>query len=180
MGKYYYNGVLLPEIPANKLAAYPYCWIRNDGANACYNLVFSATPWYYFVEATTGEPRLSKGTAAFIPYYSLAFDGYESAESWGFPTESMNDFGLASNRTVLWSNHDMPNGSADATEIYFYASEPVAEGDVPQPITDYRISSTRLKAIADQVRRLGNVEGKLTPAQMVTTLMGIATGSAEG
>ena len=117
--KYSYNGVVLPEIPAGMLAQYPYCWIRNDGANSKYNLVFSKTPWYY-----TGT-NLSKGTSENIPYYSISFSGHENAETWGTAEYSSYEFGLASNRTVLWSNHDIPNGSATATEIYFNGSEPV-------------------------------------------------------
>ena len=117
--KYYYNGVLLPELPPYVLAEYPYCWIRNDGANAKYNLVFSKTPWYYI------GTNLSKGTSENIPYYSISFSGHENAETWGNAEYSSYEFGLASNRTVLWSNHDIPNGSATATEIYFEGSEPV-------------------------------------------------------
>ena len=118
--KYSYNGVVLPEIPADVLEEYPYCWIRNDGANSKYNLIFAATPWYY------NGTNLTKGnTSASIPYYSISFSGYESAETWGTAEYSSYEFGLASNRTVLWSNHDIPNGSATATEIYFEGSEPV-------------------------------------------------------
>lgn len=120
MAKYYYNGVLLPEIPADVLAEYPYCWIRNDGANSNYNLVFASTPWYY------NGANLTKGNTYYsIPYYSIPFSGYENAETWGSAAYSSNEFGLASNRTVLWANHDIPNGSATSTTIYFYGSDPV-------------------------------------------------------
>lgn len=122
MARYYYNGVLLPEIPADVLEEYPYCWIRNDGANAKYNLVFAATPWYY-----NGINHTKGNTSARIPYYSISFSGYENAETWGTAEYSSYEFGLASNRTVMWSNHDIPNGSATSTTIYFYGSEPVPE-----------------------------------------------------
>lgn len=40
----------------------------------------------------------------------------------------------------------------------------------------YRISGERLKGIADQARRLGNMSGELTPAQIENTLKGVTTG----
>ena len=119
MAKFYYNGVLLPEIPSDVLANYPYCWIRYDGANSKYNLIFSKTPWFY-----TGT-NLSKGTSDNSPYYSIGFSEQESATTWGTATNSTLEFGLATNRTVLWSNHNIPNGSATSPNIYFYGSEPI-------------------------------------------------------
>lgn len=114
-----YNGVRLPKIPEDVLANYPYAWIRNDGANGNYNLVVSKTPWYY------SGANLTKGTGDSIPYYSIPISGYLSATDWGSPAQSNTEFGLASNRTVLWSNHDIPDGSATSTNIYFAGSEPV-------------------------------------------------------
>lgn len=40
----------------------------------------------------------------------------------------------------------------------------------------YRISGERLKGIADQARRLGEIEGELTPGQIVQTLEAVTTG----
>ena len=117
--KYSYNGVVLPEIPADVLASYPYVWIRNDVANSKYDMVFSDTPWFY------NGSGLNDSTSGDIPYYSINFTGYENATEWKYADKSHNTFGLSSNRIVLWSNHDIPKGSADATEIYFEGSEPV-------------------------------------------------------
>lgn len=117
--KYSYNGVVLPEIPADVLASYSYVWIRNDVANSKYDMVFSDTPWFY-----TGS-GLNDSTSGDIPYYSINFTGYENATEWEYTDKYHNVFALSSNRIVLWSNHDIPNGSADATEIYFEGSEPV-------------------------------------------------------
>ena len=40
----------------------------------------------------------------------------------------------------------------------------------------YRISKTRLKGIADQARRLGEIQGTLTPKQIQQTLEGVTGG----
>ena len=117
----YYNGVKLPEIPADVLAEYPYAWIRKDDANGNYNLVFGKQPWYY-----DAEPVLICGDKSSLPYYSIAISSYLTATEWtNLKDGGGTNFGLAANRTVLWSNHDIPNGSATATEIYFKGSNPV-------------------------------------------------------
>ena len=117
----YYNGVKLPEIPTDVLAEYPYVWIRKDDANGNYNLVFGKQPWYY-----NAESALVCGDTVSLPYYSIVISSYLTATEWTYTKDaSGSNFGLATNRTVLWSNHDIPNGSATATEIYFKGSDPV-------------------------------------------------------
>lgn len=127
MAKCYYNGILLPEIPADVLASYPYCWIRDNGATGNYDLVVAPNIWYH------NSDRLSKSVAGTYPYYSISKSAYLTYEYWPFNANSDLDFGLDSSRTVLWANFDVPEGSATATEIYFSGSEPIPEGsDVPE------------------------------------------------
>lgn len=117
----FYNGVRLPKIPEDVLAQYPYAWIRNDGANGNYNLVFGKQPWYF-----DPQPVLVCGDNSSLPYYSIPISSYSTATEWTNQKDAGgSNFGLASNRTVLWSNHDIPNGSATATDIYFYGHEPI-------------------------------------------------------
>ena len=119
--KCYYNDVLLPGIPDEMLARYPYAWIRKDDANGNYNLVFGRESWYY-----DPKPVLICQDITSLPYYSIPITSSADATEWNFTEEAGGtNFGLATNRTVLWSNHDIPNGSATATEIYFEGSEPV-------------------------------------------------------
>lgn len=109
--------VKLPPIPMDFLAQYPYAWIRNDGANGNYNLVFGKQPWYFDPSSV-----LVCGDKSSLPYYSIPIASASTATAWTYTKDAGGtNFGLASNRTVLWSNHDIPNGSADATEIYFKA-----------------------------------------------------------
>lgn len=156
MAKYYYNGVLLPEIPQDVLAECPYCWI-NSSIPALYA---SSHPWYH----VSGDLMLP--VTAENRKYTLSSTG----EEWSL-YNTWNDKGQFS-AAVTWSNYDIPNGSATSTEIYFKGSEPIPENHTPAE-TYYQISSTRLIGIADQVRRLTNTENLLSPANMEAILQGV-------
>ena len=63
---------------------------------------------------------LDSGLAYGLRYKAIAGS---DAENWehitAYTSYSVND----STAKVLWSNHDIPNGSATATDIYFYGSK---------------------------------------------------------
>lgn len=119
--KYYYNGVLLPEIPPYVLAQYPYAWIRKHTTNDQYQLLLAAYPWYY----NSGGVYCSGGESVTEPWYNITISTAETATVWTFNKNTTGYFTVDDARPVLWSNHDIPNGSATATEIYFEGSEPV-------------------------------------------------------
>ena len=121
--KYYYNGVLLPEIPADVLAQYPYAWIRKNTTTGYYNLILTALQPYLYTDGTS--IAYGSGTSTTCVSYNIAISSAESATVWTYANTEDTWQGLDSARTVLWSNHDIPNGSATATEIYFEGSEPV-------------------------------------------------------
>ena len=121
--KYYYNGVLLPEIPADVLAQYPYAWIRKNTTTGYYNLILTALQPYLYTDGTS--IAYGSGTSTTCVSYNIAISSAESATVWAYANTEDTWQGLDSARTVLWSNHDIPNGSATATEIYFEGSEPV-------------------------------------------------------
>lgn len=116
--KYLYNGVLLPSIP--KLVDYPYCWIRKNITSGNYDLVYAAHRWYY---KTGGAYCSVDGSTE--QFYIVPISNADSAEGWTFNKTTTSYFTLDTNRTVLWSNHDIPNGSATATAIYFEGTEPI-------------------------------------------------------
>lgn len=126
--KYYthflYNGVRLPRIPDSVLASYPYAWIRNNTTSGYYDLMLSDVPFYYLPsDAGVKEGNLVVGK----PWYRVLITTAETVTAWENNTSNntFSGWGIDSARTVLWSNHDIPNGPADATEIYFAGSEPV-------------------------------------------------------
>ncbi len=57
-------------------------------------------------------------------------------------------------------------------------SNATSASSAPSEETYYQIGSTRLKGFADQARRLGNVSGELTPAQIEETLNGVTVGGS--
>ena len=120
--KYYYNGVLLPELPADVLAQYPYAWIRNNTRTGYYDLCLSSSLWYASDADTISTD--SYNTTG-IQWYRVTKSAPEEVWVFNQAWTSSGGFGNESDRHIMWSNHDIPNGSATATEIYFEGSEPV-------------------------------------------------------
>lgn len=115
---FYYNGVRLPAIPADVLTEYPYAWIRKNITSGYYDLALCKTPRYYnsgIYPADTSE------------WYRIEIANANTATEWIFNQTVTNFFGIDSSRTVMWSNHDIPNGSADAEEIYYYGTVAVPD-----------------------------------------------------
>lgn len=151
MAKYYYNGVLLPEIPADVLAEYPYAWIRNNTRTGYYDLLLSQEPWYL-----QDEDTLAKSAKA-TKWYQISIASADTAEGWTFNSDYDSlIWGNESDRRIMWSNHDIPNGSATSTTIYFYGSEPIPETPpfdkkylIRSGSTIYTITDGTLTALAE-------------------------------
>lgn len=116
---YLFNGVRLPEFPFGVIDQYPYAWIRNNTTTGYYDLFFSPVPFY-----TVDSDSIS-GSGTTKPFYRVAIATAETATEWEDNGTSDKNLTYDSARTVLWSNHDIPNGSATATDIYFEGTEPV-------------------------------------------------------
>ena len=121
MAKYYYGGVLLPEIPV--IEGYPYTFIRKDETNGNYDLIYSIKkPCYngtnigYVTDGTIGQGDTH--------WYRIEIASASTSTVWVFNKSSATWFGLNNERTVMWSNVDIPIGSETSTDIYFYVSEP--------------------------------------------------------
>ena len=115
-----YNGVRLPKIPDSVLASYPYAWIRNNTRTGYYDLLLSQEPWYLKDENT-----LEKSTTSTM-WYQIAIASSATTEAWVYNSDYASAvWGNESDRRIMWSNHDIPNGSATATDIYFEGTDPV-------------------------------------------------------
>lgn len=162
----FYNGVKLPELPSDVLATYPYCWIRKNDNTQHYDLIFTKVLGYY--DATAGGIVYGENSAtAEIAHYRVAYADASTADSWDSYQTTETWMALDANRTVMWSNHYIPNGSLTATEMYFDGSEAIPDAE------SYEIQKDTLVGIADQVRRLCNTEDIMTPAQMTSNLEGL-------
>ena len=115
MAKYYYNGVLLPEIPV--IEGYPNVWIRKNVSTGYYDAVYTASDilWYY------SNGMYPTNESVTIKWYRLAIsDGTE----WVYNRDTTGYFSIDTSKIVFWSCIDIPNGFIGATDIYFYGSEP--------------------------------------------------------
>jgi hypothetical protein len=117
----FYNGVKLPKIPEDVLAQYPYCWIRSDGDGSIIDLVCAQYPWYVLNET------LYIPDSTWVQYMT-----YLSSEVWTYKTSYTDNGRFGFGKAFIWSNHDIPNGSADATDIYFEGTEPEPIGEEPK------------------------------------------------
>lgn len=159
-GKCWYNGVLLPEIPTDVLASFPYCWMNSTGSA----FIVAAYPWYY----TSGKMNIA--VSAENRKYSLSSDGM----GWELSNTYTDTGGYTVNAHPAWANHDILNGSATATEIYFNGSEPLTEltetitNRVPvERESNYSITSEILNNIAKRTQEMAGTSKLLTPDDVI-------------
>ncbi len=182
-GKAYFNGVLLPEIPADILASYPYCWIRDNGSTGYYDLLFATGIWYL-----ASTDTLNHNDSNNVEWYRIEKASAESVNEWTFnQSYSSSGWGDDANRVCIWSNYDIPNGSATATAIYFKGSKPITEVaetvSVPVERLDaYAISSVDLNALGAITQTMAGKSVLMTVSDMVyylSTVQFIPKGNAE-
>lgn len=115
--KYYYNGVLLPEIPPVYESA-PYRVILKWPSGNI-QLIGSANGLYFNGKTSIQDISGSLLTAYYLAGYNWTEDTKQNGKysGWTIISDGVS--------VILWSSHDIPNGSAGATEIYFEGSEPV-------------------------------------------------------
>lgn len=159
-GKRFYNGVLLPEIPADVLASFQYCWINSTADG----LVVAAYPWYY------ASAKMNIPTSSENRKYVLNADG----TGWTLNNTYTDTGGYSVDAIPTWSNHDIPNGSATATEIYFKGSEPLTE--LTKTVTklvpveresNYSITSANLNDIAKRTQEMAGTRKLMTPEDII-------------
>ena len=114
-----YNGYIAPKIPDSLLQSYPYCIIRRNTKNNWYDLILSPVK-YYLVESG----KLS-GDGITQPLYTVNFSVAETSTEWVYNKDYTSTIADSDDKKLIWSNHDIPNGSVDSTEIYFAGSEPI-------------------------------------------------------
>ena len=107
MAKFYYNGVLLPEIPSDVLAKYPICliYLKSDGTN--YRLLAGTKIWYV-------SDRIYIEPSTYVVYTATL-----SSDAWVYETQYTDDGNFGLGNGIKWSNHTIPNGSSTSTTAYF-------------------------------------------------------------
>lgn len=119
MAKYSYNGVILPEIPADIVSSCSYILIlkAKDGGNIW--VYGSTSKPYYRLQSSVDRLELPSGRHRSL--YSTQND------SWGSIATSTSATwcDLTNTWSILWSSYDVPSGSSTATSIYFKGSTPI-------------------------------------------------------
>lgn len=116
-----YGSVRLPLLPEDVLAAYPYCWIWKDTDTAEYKAFFSTAIWY-FNRRVSGGDLMYRTVSETSPVYVYSQD----ADKWEFLQDhsSNQKIGVYNSGSIVWTNFDVPNGSATATSYFKTATEP--------------------------------------------------------
>lgn len=123
MSKYYYNGVLLPDIPNEHLATNPYVFIRDNSSSGYYELIMCTKELYY-----SSGVRYNDTTTSIQYMYRILKSSYLEATEWEFNKEVSNTyFNIGSSQVVIWSNDDILNGSLTSTDVYFAGSSAILE-----------------------------------------------------
>lgn len=174
MAKFYYNGVLLPELPSDvDMAEYPYCFIRNNTTSGYYDLVFTKLIPYY---STSNNGICMGSQEGEYSWYRILISEANNVNEWTFNATGTNYFGIDTSRTVLWSNHDIYKS---ANEIYFEATELVPE--IEEEISWYQIKRSTLEAFGDEARRFnGGTTLPLTTTQMIEIFKNANVGLVKG
>ena len=166
-GKALYNGVVLPIIPTEILASYPYAWIRNNTESGYYDLFMFTTAFWHNGGTIYPQGGIKK-------WYRVEIATAENANEWTFYQNNQDYYGVSTTRPILWSNHDILNGSADATEIYFAGSELVSGGEttlVPVEREEaYSIASAYLNALGAISQSVTGQTALMTIGEMIYVL----------
>lgn len=110
-----YGGVRLPNIPEDVLTQYPFALVYKH-SNGSYRLIVCTHLVYWY--PTSDYPTCVKSIGN-AKAYKLSTD----ASAWEFLQDNNPLYFITPE--IAWSNHDIPNGSETATDIYFHGSEPV-------------------------------------------------------
>ena len=108
--------VLLPKLPEAVLATHPYCVMAHKLATGQYQILFSTSAWY------SDNTYVTDGVQDASPLFSA----YAGDETWTEGTAGNYVFNHDT-YPLVWSNHDVPKGSASATAVYLYSTQPVPE-----------------------------------------------------
>ena len=111
---FYYNGIRLPEIPVDRLESLPYAFILYAGRWDKYYLVMSAEKYYHSSDLLVAGSSTAENFN--LPFVDVA------AGDWISDGTTAWNHTLNESVYVVWSNYNIPDGSASATEIHFQST----------------------------------------------------------
>lgn len=166
MAKFYYNGVLLPEIPQDVLTQYPKCLIRDDTTSGFYDLFCYEYDFTYF-----RNKLYIAGGGTKLPWYRIAKATADVVEEWTYYQNGAGGISVGTSQPIVWSNHNVVHDGEST--VYFAGTEAI-----PQNVTYYQIKEETLTSFGDQARRINGTTDKLTTAQMLEIFEGAGQGGS--
>lgn len=151
MAKYYYNGVLLPDIPAEVLAEYPYAFLCLNGSEPTYRLVLSKNKYFF----QSSDNTLRPGTNT-VQNYWLSTEQLDAGDDWQFRNNSVYYWNA---EQAFWANYSLPRGSATSTDVYLRGSHPT--------LTPIHLTNQWNASIANNIAELTMELSGCTPGNML-------------
>ena len=144
---YYHNRVQYPEIPDDIKNSSPYVVIVLYGDEV--RFYASNQPFYVCVDGDYTYLRSQTGAANVRGTFRTEVNQWvvtgASDSRWSL---YLDDFIGNETYVIWWSNHDIPNGSPEATDIFFPTSEPTVELPTVEP-THYYYAGLKLPKLPD-------------------------------
>ena len=111
MTKCYFNGILLPSIPAEILTTYPAAVIIKNNLSGYYDLIVSEGHWSY----NSNNNTLNNALTSTSYLYRISIQNSTEYVEWEFYKLSTNVYELDENKMMIWSNNTILSGDT----IYF-------------------------------------------------------------
>jgi hypothetical protein len=103
MSKYYYSGILLPELPQSALQTNPYCLIRENNETGHYDLLMATGLW-----SASDADTLNHADENPVIKYRIDKAAAADAIEWTYYEDLVsNAWGDDTNRIVRWSNKNI-------------------------------------------------------------------------
>lgn len=175
MARFYYNGILLPEIPADALATHPYAFIRNNSTTGCYDLLLAIQPFYY----DESDTRLVDNGGQTDLWYKISISTASSATSWGAAqSHEYRGWTIDANRTVLWTNTNVYiEGTTEEYQLYKAKSNPIPEDAIVHTSGTFLIQGETLSEIANAIRMMTGLVGPIQTEDMPNLIKSIGQAS---
>ena len=158
---FYYNGVRLPELPSDvDRSVYPYVVLSSvAGEENMYALTYLTKKIYF----DSSENGYFSNESIDVSLYSCTTTVETEFSLLSNMTNAGNEMVISEDEMpIIWSNFDIPNGSADATEIYLAGTEALSE-DTPVSIT-----LKTLCDLGDAIRKVTGDSTLRTPSDMIS------------
>lgn len=117
MAQYYYGKYLLPEIPV--VDGYQYVCIRKNDNSGYFDVIYSKTQ--FFVSSVRDKLDYANSSSE-VTYWNKTL--ISSPSAYESVTPAAGYYGLDSQRTIIWTNQDILDGSADSSTVWMKGHEP--------------------------------------------------------